>query len=186
MFNIIVQKSTGFFSKFFATGAGLSMFFIFLIIFINSIRRYMLDKSFEWGEELPVFLAIYGIMFGISWAYMNDQHVRFTILVDFIPKHITQKIYMFVDFIMVGTGGLLAYSGYLFALKRGGVEASGLINTAKQLKELTGIDSLIVLGQMYPYQLSMAIGGTMLSIAALLRFLNRIVEPRKEKMMEIN
>lgn len=162
------------------------MFFIFLIIFINSTRRYMVGRSFEWGEELPVFLAIYGIMFGVAWAYMNDQHVRFTILVDFIPKYLIKKLYLLVDIIMLVTGGLLAYSGYLFAVKRGAVEASGLINTAKQLKELTGIDSLIVLGQMYPYQLSIAIGGIMLMLAAILRFLNRISEPTPNKIVGIN
>ena len=182
--NRALQKITRFFSTVFASGAGLSMFAVFLIIFINSTRRYTIGKSVEWGEELPVYLAIYGIMFGIAWAYMQDRHVRFTILVDFIPASLTHKLYLLVDAAMVAIGGLLAYSGYLFAEKRGGVDASGLINSAKELKKMTGWDGLIVLGQMYPYQLAIAIGGVMLTIAALLRLLNRLNEPVRDRKIE--
>ncbi len=170
-----IKKLYRFWSKLFAVGAGLSMSGIFLIITINAIRRYTVDKSFEWGEQLPVFLAIYGIMFGIAWAYMHDRHVRFTILVGFIPGHLTRKLYLLVDLVMVGTGALLAYSGYLFAEKRGGIDASGMVNLARDLKGFTGIDALIVFSQMYPYQLAIAIGGGMLFVAASLRFLYRLL-----------
>lgn len=180
----ILDKSTNFLSKFFAIGAGASMFSVFIIIFINSTRRYAVGKSFEWGEQLPVFMAIYGVMFGMAWAYMNDQHVKFTILVDFIPKKLANRLYMFVDLIMVGTGVVFTYSGYLFAIKRGGIEASGLINVSRDLKELTGIESFLTLGEMYPYQMSMAIGGVMFTIAAFVRFLNRITEVSENKIVE--
>jgi TRAP-type C4-dicarboxylate transport system permease small subunit len=152
------------------------MFAVFAIIFVNSARRYTIGKSFEWGEQLPVFLAIYGVMFGIAWAYLSDNHIRFTILIDFLSKKAVKILYYFVDLIMIGTGVIFAYSGYLFAEKRGGLEASGLINTAYDISESIGIESLIVWGEMYPYQFSMAIGGVMVSIAALLRLLNRAIE----------
>lgn len=182
----ILDKVSNLFSKFLAVGAGFSMFAIFMIIFINATRRYAVGKSFEWGEQLPVFCAIYGIMFGMAWAYLNDQHVRFTILVDFIPEKVANRLSMVVDIVMIGTGMLFTYSGYLFAMRRGGIEASGLINTAKAFKELTGLDSMILIGQMYPYQFAMAIGGVLLVIAALLRFLNRISESFEDKIMELN
>lgn len=175
--NRTLERTTRFFSNLFATGAGLSMLAVFLIIVVNSTRRYTVGKSWEWGEELPVFLAIYGVMFGVAWAYMQDRHVRFTLLVDFIPKTLLHKLYLIVDVSVMVTGGLLAYSGYLFAAKRGGIDASGLINTAKELKAATGWDGMIKLGHMYPYQFAMAIGGAMLLVAALLRFLRRVNEP---------
>lgn len=182
----ILDKYTNILKKIFAFGAGLSMLSVFLIIFINSTRRYTVGSSFEWGEQLPVFISIYGVMFGVAWAYMNDQHVKFTILLDFLSKSLIKKFYMVVDVIMIITGIVMVYSGYLFATKRGGIEASGLINTAKELKELTGIDSLIVLGQMYPYQMSIAVGGAMLSVAALFRLLNRFYESTEDKILEVN
>ena len=180
----ILNKWSSILSKIFAIGAGTSLFTVFMIIFINSTRRYLVGKSFEWGEQLPVFMAIYGVMFGMAWAYLNDQHVKFTILVGFIPKKFANILYMLVDLIMVVTGSIFIYSGYLFAMKRGGIEASGMINISRDLKELTGIDNLLILGEMYPYQISMAIGGGMLTIAALVRFLIRITEIQENEIIK--
>lgn len=172
----LLDRVERFFSTLFAFGAGLSMLTVFLVIFVNSTRRYTLGKSLEWGEELPVFIAIYGVMFGVAWAYMQDRHVRFTLLVDFLSPRILFRLYAVVDLLVAATGFLLAYSGYLFAVKRGGIEASGLINSAKELRRLTGWDSLLALGHMYPWQFSIAAGGAMLAVAALLRLCRRLSE----------
>ena len=59
-----------------ASGAGLMMALVFAIIFVNSLRRYTTGKSLSWGEELPIYLAIYGVMFGIGLAYLQDRHIR--------------------------------------------------------------------------------------------------------------
>lgn len=170
-----------FFSKVFSLGAGFSIFSVFMIVFINSTRRYTVGKSLEWGEELPVYLAIYGVMFGIAWAYMEDRHVRFTMLVGFLPESMTRKLYLFVDLIMIGTGVLLTYSGYLFMMKRGNVEASGIVNLAKDLNAMTGWEGIMVLGQMYPYYAATVVGGVLLVIAATLRFLQRLNDDVPQK-----
>jgi TRAP-type C4-dicarboxylate transport system permease small subunit len=171
-----IQRLAKFFSTFFASGASISMFLLFLIIFINSVRRYAFGKSLEWGEELPVYVAIYGVMFGIAWAYMQDRHIRFTMLVGFIAKQQERWLMMLVDILMVVTGSALTYSGYLFVIKRGGMESSGLINLAKQLRDGTGWDFMIWLGHFYPYQSAIMIGGTMLTLAALLKFCLRLAD----------
>ena len=176
-----LRKATRLFSNLCAGGAGLSMLGLFLVIFVNSARRYTLGKSLEWGEELPVFLSIYGVMFGMAWAYLQDRHVRFTILVAFIPRTGIERLYLLVDVVMVFLGGMLAWSGYLFAEKRGAVEASGLINGARALRDATGWDGFVVLGQMYPYQFAMAVGGVLLAIAATLRLLDRVASAIGER-----
>jgi TRAP-type transport system small permease protein len=170
----VLEKISKVFSRIFAGGAGLSMFIVFMIVFVNSVRRYSMGKSFEWGEELPVFIAIYGVMFGVAWAYIQDRHIRFTILVGFLPEWFTQKLYLLVDLIMIATGGLLTYSGYLFVIKRGGIESSGLINLAKELRTATGLSDMIWLGHFYPYQAAMIVGGVCLTIAAILRLSMRL------------
>jgi TRAP-type C4-dicarboxylate transport system permease small subunit len=172
----IFQPITRLFSQFAAAGASLSMAALFLIVFINSMRRYAIGKSFEWGEELPIFIAIYGVMFGMAWAYIQDRHIRFTVLVRFLSESLTRKLYIIVDLIMVVNGGLLTYSGWMFAIRRGRLEASGIINLAKDLKALTGWDSMIWIGHLYPYQAAMVSGGVMLTIAALLKLLQRFSE----------
>lgn len=172
----IIKSITHRFSQFAAGGASLSMALLFLIVFINSVRRYAIGKSFEWGEELPIYIAIYGVMFGVAWAYSLDRHIRFTLLVRFLSEALTRKLYIVVDLIMVINGGLLTYSGWMFMIKRGRLESPGIINLAKGLKVLTGWDGMIWTGHMYPYQAAMVIGGALLTVAALLKLLLRCTE----------
>ena len=176
MYRRVVQKLSRFFTGLFAGGASLSMMALFAIIFFNSVRRYTFGKSIEWGEELPVFIAVYGFMFGAAYAYMQDRHVRFTILVGFLSRSATEKLYMLVDLIMVGIGGLMAWSGWQFVIKRGGMETSGLIGLAKALRAATGWDWTIWLGHFYPYQAAIILGGVMLVIAALLKLMERGID----------
>jgi TRAP-type C4-dicarboxylate transport system permease small subunit len=152
------------------------MILLFAIILFNSLRRYTIGKSLEWGEELPVLIAIYGFMFGAAYAYMQDRHVRFTVLLVFLPRHLIGRLYMLLDIIMVGIGGLLAWSGWQFVLKRGGMEASAIIGLAKDLREVTGWDWVIWFGHYYPYQAAMILGGLLISIAAVLKFFERGIE----------
>lgn len=172
----MIHRLAHFFSTLFASGASLSMFLLFLIIFVNSVRRYTFGKSLEWGEELPVYIAIYGVMFGMAWAYMQDRHIRFTMLVGFIGQRFERGLSILVDLCMVVTGCMLSYSGYLFVIKRGAMESSGLINLAKQLRETSGWDAMIWLGHFYPYQAAIMIGGGMLTLAALLKFCLRLTD----------
>ncbi len=176
MYRTVVQRISKIFTGLFAGGASLSMFAVFMIIFINSVRRYTIGKSVVWGEELPVFIAVFGFMFGAAYAYMQDRHVRFTILVGFLPATFTKKLYLLVDFVMVGIGGLLAWSGWQFVIKRGGMETSGMISLAKDLKTATGWDWMIWLGHFYPYQAAMILGGIMLAIAATIKFFERVID----------
>lgn len=179
-----IERISRFFIKIFAGGASISMVVVFLIVFINSLRRYTIGKSYEWGEELPVFIAIYGIMFGMAYAYMQDRHVRFTILVGFLPEHLTRKLYLLVDLIVIATGAVLSWSGWLFIVKRGGMESSGMINLAKSLKDITGWDQLIWLGHFYPYQAAIILGGILLVIAATLKLLSRLFKPQSPILVE--
>jgi len=173
MVRTAVHKTSRFFTRLFAGGASLSMMGLFAIILFNSLRRYTFGKSLAWGEELPVFIAVYGFLFGAAYAYMQDRHVRFTILLAFLPRHLIGRLYMLLDLIMVGIGGLLALSGWQFVVRRGGMETSALISVAKRLREVTGWDWIVWLGHLYPYQAAMVLGGVMLSIAAILKFLER-------------
>ena len=176
MYRSAVQKMSRLYTGLCAGGASLSMMALFSIILFNSLRRYTFGKSLEWGEELPTLIAVYGFMFGAAYAYMQDRHIRFTILVGFLSRSATEKLYMLVDLIMVGIGGLMAWSGWQFVLKRGGMEASALIGLAKDLRAVTGWDWLIWLGHYYPYQTAMILGGVMLSVAALLKLLQRVID----------
>ncbi|MER5171049.1 TRAP transporter small permease [Thioclava kandeliae] len=154
--------------------AGLSMALVFAIIFINSLRRYLVGQSVPWGEELPIYLTIYGVMFGLALAYLNDNHIRFTILVDMISRKSRETLYLFVDVITFVSGLLLAYAGHSFAMKRGKLAASGLKSTGNWLAQHTGIDALVWVGKVGTWQYAIAIGGALLAVAAVLKFIERL------------
>ena len=52
----IVQRVTHVYSRMLAHGASLAMIMLFTIVFTNSLRRYTIGKSLEWGEQLPEFV----------------------------------------------------------------------------------------------------------------------------------
>jgi TRAP-type C4-dicarboxylate transport system permease small subunit len=157
-----------------AFGAGFCMAAMFAIIFVNSLRRYTIGKSFEWGEELPIYLGIYGMMFGAAYAYMQDRHIRFTVLVELVPEGARRMVFAAVDLLVAATGALLAYSGYLFAIRRGGVEASGLIGNLRSAAQSTGQQWLEVFGHMAFWQAAMVLGGVLIAAAGIFKFFERI------------
>ena len=159
---------------FYAFGAGMSMAGIFLIVFVNSVRRYPVGKSLTWGEELPIYLAIYGIMFGASLAYLQDRHVRFTVLIEFFSERTKSWVFAIVDLLVAVTGALLAYSGYLFMTQRGSVDASGLIQPAKELAALTDMVWIESVGRMATWQFAVMLGGVLLALAAIVKGIDRV------------
>ncbi|THD76804.1 TRAP transporter small permease subunit [Thalassobius vesicularis] len=160
--------------RFFAFGAGGCMMLVFGIIFLNSLRRYTMGRSVPWGEELPIYLTIYGVMFGIALAYMQDQHIRFTVLTDTLSAKVKTRLFAAVDFVMIGCGLALARSGHEFATKRGNIDASGLKSVAKSLAESTGFDWMIWIGKVGTWQYAMVLGGVMLAVAAALKLHERL------------
>jgi len=156
-----------------AFGAGLCMAGLFGIVLVNSLRRYALGKSFEWGEELPIYLGIYGMMLGAAYAYLQDRHIRFTVLVDVLPAIATRRVLALVDLLVAVTGILLAWSGLLFVLRRGAVEASGLIGRVRTAAEATGQPWLEVFGHMAFWQSSMVLGGLLIALAGLFKLAER-------------
>lgn len=174
MLQPLIQRLSRYYIGLTATGAAISMFLVSAIIFVNSLRRYTIGKSVVWGEEFPVFIAVYGLMFGAAYAYMQDRHIRFTILVGFLPERFTQKLYMLVDLLMIGVGGMLAFSGWRFVALRGGMETTGMISLARDLHRIINWDPILLLGNYGPYQFAMTAGGVLMATAALLKFFDRL------------
>ena len=158
--------------------AALSMAGVFLIVFINSVQRYAIGRSLPWGEQMPVFLAIYGIMFGIALAYLQDRHIRFTILTDAIPERVRVRLFVVVDLAVIVTGVMLARSGMMMIESRGEREASGIVTAARRLAAETGIDAIAALGRMAPWQFALVLGGALLALAAAVKCAERIRDIR--------
>lgn len=164
----------------FALGASLCMAAIFLIVLINSLRRYFMGRSWPWGEELPVYLAIYGVMFGIAMAVMQERHIAFRILTDFLSPRLQRMTALAVDLMTVAVGIILARSGLLLIESRGARDASGLVTTMRGLSRDFDMPWIAQLGTLGPWQFALVIGGVMLSLAASMQFLNRLFTPAPE------
>nr|WP_321454683.1 TRAP transporter small permease [uncultured Cohaesibacter sp.] len=171
-----MEKISRFARRFFAIGAGTSMALVFLVIFVNSLRRYTIGKSIAWGEELPIYLTIYGIMFGIAYAYMTDSHIKFAIFIDMVEEKTKKFILAFCDLLTCATGVSLVFAGHAFAMRRGHVASSGLKSTGDWLAQITGIPALEWIGKVGTWQYAIVLGGAMLAIAAALRFYERLKE----------
>ena len=130
---------------------GTSLFVIFGVILVSSMSRYLLNSPIQWSEEVAKYAMIYGTMFGMALCYLEGIHIRFTFLEDLVSDKIRHFLHFISDAIALISGGVIAYSGYLFMMKRGGIKAPG-----------TGIE-------MYYFQVAMVIGGLCLIIAALIR-----------------
>ncbi|GEK74666.1 MULTISPECIES: TRAP transporter small permease [Halomonas] len=170
LFHLTRRLATGVF----ALGAGLSMALIFLIVFGNAFIRYLFGSSLAWGDQVPVFLGIYGVMFGLALAYVQDRHVRFGLIVDFLPDRAREALFVVVDLAVIVIGALLARSGYLFMESRGGMRISGLSGTVRSLREATGMEWVASLGTLAPYQFALCLGGAMLAVAALIKLVERL------------
>lgn len=157
-----------------ASLAGLSMALVFSIIFINALRRYTLGKSLPWGEELPIYLTIYGVMFGLALAYMQDRHIRFTLVTDMLSEGARERLYLLVDLVTALSGLGLMIAGHAFATKRGNLDSSGLKSAAGWLRDTTGVEALVWVGKTGTWQYALAIGGALLFLAALLKFAERL------------
>ncbi len=152
-----------------AAGAGGMMAAVFAIIFLNALGRYTLGTSLPWGEEMPIYLTIYGVMFGVVLGYLQGRHIRFTIVTDLFRETTRRRLEHLVDLGVLVLGGFFTVSGVMFVLKRGGLQASGLIGTARDLAEATGLPWLESLGHLAFWQSAMPLGGALLTLAALVR-----------------
>ncbi|RNF51447.1 TRAP transporter small permease [Marinomonas hwangdonensis] len=133
---------------------GTSLLIIFGVVLASSLSRYLFNSPIQWSEEVAKYAMIYGTMFGMALCYLEGIHIRFTFLEDLVGAKARHYLHGISDTVALISGGFIAYSGYLFMMKRGAIQAPG-----------TGI-------QMYYFQVAMVIGGVCLVIAALIRLVH--------------
>ena len=59
---------------------------IVLLISGNVFMRYILNASLSWGEELTLWLFVWFVWLGVSYAFHTSDHVRITVLRDFLSE----------------------------------------------------------------------------------------------------
>ena len=71
--------------------------FIVAVIFIEVVRRFVLNTSSVWGEETARFVFIYLVWIAAALAVRERSHIRINILMYYVPERGKALLYMFGD-----------------------------------------------------------------------------------------
>ncbi|MCO7245942.1 TRAP transporter small permease subunit [Halomonas sp. Mc5H-6] len=138
--------------------AGLAMVLIFLLVAGNAFARYTYGGSITWGEDAAIYLMIYGLMFGMSWAYLQDKHIGFDLIRRLLPPRWVRWQALAVDLVVLVISIGLMVSAVEFIASRGSRTSAS-----------TGMP-------MWLFQASMLLGGGLLSLSALVMGVRRMTE----------
>lgn len=84
--------------------------YIVAVIFIEVVRRFVLDYSSIWGEESARYAFIYLVWVGAAAAVRDRAHIRIDVLLTFLPPRGRAVAMLFGDVLM---GVLAAFIFYL-------------------------------------------------------------------------
>ncbi|WP_252108026.1 MULTISPECIES: TRAP transporter small permease [unclassified Halomonas] len=144
--------------------AGLAMILIFLLVAGNAFARYTYGGSISWGEDTAIYLMIYGLMFGMAWAYLQDKHIGFDLIRRLLPPRWLRWQAIVIDLVVMAVGIALVVSAIEFIDSRGSRTSAS-----------TGMP-------MWLYQASMVLGGGLLSLSALIMGALRLTTPADQEV----
>ena len=92
---------------------------VFLVINISDILisiffRYFLNDSLVWTEEVARFTLIYSVMFGSVLAISYGDHVKITIVLEYLPDIISKIINFIVHLLIIAIIGYMTYLGIIY------------------------------------------------------------------------
>lgn len=89
----------------------LLVFYIYIVavIFIEVLRRFVIDFSSIWGEETARSAFIYLVWIGASAAVRDRAHIRIDVLITFLPPRVRTSIMLLGDALMGGLAAVIFY-----------------------------------------------------------------------------
>jgi TRAP-type C4-dicarboxylate transport system permease small subunit len=83
--------------------------YIVAVIFIEVLRRFLLDFSSIWGEETARYAFIYLVWIGASAAVRDRAHIRIDVLLTFLPSRVRTAIFLLGDVLMGVLAAVIFY-----------------------------------------------------------------------------
>ena len=74
--------------------------YIVAVIFVEVVRRFVLDFSSIWGEETARYAFIYLVWIGAAAAVRDRAHIRIDVLLTFLPPRARTAIFLLGDVLM--------------------------------------------------------------------------------------
>lgn len=89
----------------------LLVFYIYIVavIFIEVVRRFVIDFSSIWGEETARSAFIYLVWIGAAAAVRDRAHIRIDVLLTFLPPRVRTSIMLLGDLLMGGLAAIIFY-----------------------------------------------------------------------------
>ncbi len=82
---------------------------IVLLIFGNVFMRYVMNASLSWGEELTLWLFVWFVWLGVSYAFHTGDHVRITVLRDVLGERARLYADVVIGLLVLGFLLMLTY-----------------------------------------------------------------------------
>ena len=83
--------------------------FIVLAIFIEVVRRFVLEFSSVWGEETARYAFIYLVWIGAAVAVKERAHIRIDVILHYLPPRGVAIFYLFADLLTAVLAGFAIY-----------------------------------------------------------------------------
>ncbi len=81
-------------------------------IAIEVLRRFALEYSSIWGEEIARYSFIYLVWIGVSAAVSDRAHIRIDVLMQFLSPRAKAFLYLLGDFVMLAVALLALYFSF--------------------------------------------------------------------------
>ena len=78
-------------------------------ISIEVLRRFVLEYSSIWGEEVARYSFIYLVWIGTAAAVRERAHIRIDVLFHYLPNRGKAMLYLFGDFVMLAVSLVALY-----------------------------------------------------------------------------
>lgn len=108
---IAIDKAIDLINEFIASfGIAFGVF----LAFFNVIARFVFNKGIDWAFELTNYLFIWSALFGASYCFKKDCHIKVTILVDLLPNKLQNFFSLVANIIILFYLLAVTYFGYVF------------------------------------------------------------------------
>jgi TRAP-type C4-dicarboxylate transport system permease small subunit len=95
-----------------------AVFFIFLCltVTVQVVARYVFDRAFGWGEELPIILFLWVSFLAAAVAYRDGSHLSVDFIVAKFPRKLRYAIHYICLLLSLGFVLTVAYYEGLMSL----------------------------------------------------------------------
>lgn len=83
--------------------------FIVIVIFVEVVRRFVLQYSSLWGEETARYAFIYLVWIGAAVAVKERAHIRIDVITHYLPPRGVAAIYIMGDILTAILAGFAIY-----------------------------------------------------------------------------